>query len=148
MRYGSGLSRLLSQKIRNIQPLFSLFFGSVFFEVVGNDDGEVEFEGFLFPPVAGTKIREGNHFAVTQDVEFGGFKFREAAGSEPNIIWEFCLGNNGGFFTFHNGHRCIGDFSKQVFAKEALGEIIALFVKEAVCPGSGGKRLFERRPAE
>jgi hypothetical protein len=72
--------------------MFSLVFGSVFFEVAGNDDGEVKFEGFLFPAIAGAEVGESYYFfAVAQDVEFGGFAFGEAAGGEPDITGEFCL---------------------------------------------------------
>ncbi len=52
------------QKICNIQPLFSLFFSSISFEVVRNQDWEAELGGFLLPDVVSAEAGEGNDTVV------------------------------------------------------------------------------------
>ncbi len=59
------------QKIRNIQPLLSLVFGSVFFEVVGNGNFEVQRRSFLLPAVKSAEVREGDDTAVLEDFDNG-----------------------------------------------------------------------------
>ncbi len=93
------------QKIRNIQPLLSLFFSSISFQVVRNCNLKAHLSGFLFPDVEGTEVGEGDDTAVLEDFEFGGFKLVEAACGQPQVFRHFGQGNDGGFFAFDNGHR-------------------------------------------
>ena len=107
--------------------------GSVFADGGYGDVGYAG--GYGLPFFAGSEVGVEFYVAVVEWFEFFGVEVALPCCGKPEEVGDEAGGDDGGFFAFDDGDGFFGVGGEEVFAKEALVEVVWLDVEGFVYPG-------------